>query len=102
MRVNIAYVKLIVALLDDAQEAPLWLKEISHGIIPCRLRPALPAVLVVGDDFISRTGRAHPRVAALPARPPGMRRRDLIGTKCRLRMIAARRRAVPVVAVARR
>src|SRR5664279_648446 len=69
-----------------------------HGIIPCRFRPAPPARVVVGDDFIARTGRAQPRVTVLPARPPGMSRRDLIGMNCRLRMTAARRRAVLVVA----
>jgi hypothetical protein len=53
---------------------------------------------IVGDDFKVRTGRAQPRVTVLPARPPGMRRRDLIGMKCRARMMAASRRAVPVVA----
>jgi hypothetical protein len=60
--------------------------------------PASPELLVAGGDFILRMGRAQPRVTVLPARPPGMRRRDLIGIKLRLRITAARRRAVPVVA----
>jgi hypothetical protein len=57
-----------------------------------------PALQTVGDDFIERTGRAQPRVTVFPVQPPGMSRRDLIGIKFRLRITAATRRAVPVVA----
>ena len=79
---NIAYIELVlVPLLDYGQEAPQWLKKISHGIVPYLLRPVPPAVLVVGDDFISRTGRAQPRVTVLPHRPPGISRLDFIGIK---------------------
>ena len=58
-----------------------------------------PALLVVGDDFISRMGRAQPRVTVFPARPPGISRRVFIGMKCKLRMTAANlqaRRATPL------
>jgi hypothetical protein len=35
LRVNIAYIELVlVALLDYGQAVPPWLKKISHGIVP--------------------------------------------------------------------
>jgi hypothetical protein len=69
----------ICVVVDDDVVIIVLQKYKAHGIIPCRLRPALPALLVVGDDFKLRTGRAQPRVTVFPTRPPGMRRRDLIG-----------------------
>jgi hypothetical protein len=68
-------------VVDDDVVTIVLEKYKAHGIIPCGLRPALPEVLVVGGDFIVRTGRAQPRVTVFPARPPGISRRDLIGMK---------------------
>ena len=71
----------ICVVIDDDVVIVVLQKYQAHGIIPCGLRPALPEVLVVGGDFIVRTGRAQPRVTVFPARPPGISRRDLIGMK---------------------
>jgi hypothetical protein len=38
------------------------------------------------------------RIIVAIGKPPGIKRRDLIGMKCRPRMMVARRRAVAVVA----
>ena len=49
-----------------------------------------------GVDLISRMGRAHPRVT-VSRHPPGMSRRDLIGTNPSLRIVGAMRRPLAVV-----
>ena len=80
-RVNAAHGGVGVIVADNVVAILFNKQKGGHGIIPCRLGPDLPALLVVGDDFIVRTGRAQPRVMVFPARPPGMSRRDLIGMK---------------------
>src|SRR5438105_13872695 len=79
----------VCIIVDDNVVIIVLQKHEAHGTIPCGLMPALPAgARRWGDDFIARTGRAHPRVTEFPARPPGISRRDLMGMKFKLRIIA--------------
>jgi len=83
---------LAVRVLFEPNPVALRGKIDSFGMDRCWRVVNVHCRLLVG----SRTGRVQPRVT-VSRQPPGIRRRDLIGTNPNERMVGAIRRPLPVV-----